>query len=56
MATEDEFNDAKNDTMVALLKNVERLANLESKSAVTYDSMMKAALAFRHIAGGEQPG
>lgn len=54
VATEDEFNDAKNDAMLALLKRIEELANANT-TTTGYDAMVKTALAFRYIAGGEQP-
>lgn len=54
MATQEDLDAAKLDTMVALLKSVEEMAGAH-KSSPGYDHMLQTALAFRYVAGGEQP-
>lgn len=54
MATHGDLDAAKLDAMVALLKSVEEAAKT-NKSGPGYDGMLKTALAYRYIAGGEQP-
>lgn len=54
MATQEDLDTAKLDAMVALLESIEGMAKAD-KSLPGYDSMLKTALAYRYVAGGEQP-